>query len=54
MIEYYEQGNQRLREILDKFNKTRDIITIKQDVMDLVLLGNSKRFEEISSPANRH
>ena len=52
IIDYYQQGNQRLRDILDHFKETKDTHALKQDVADLVSLSNIKRFDEIMSPTN--
>ena len=52
IIDYYQQGNQRLRDILDRYRSTSDIQVFKLEIADLLMLGNGKRFDEISSPVN--
>ena len=52
VIEYYKQGNQRLRDILDKYNPSKDVFSLKQEISELVTLNYIKRFDDISSPTN--
>jgi hypothetical protein len=52
LADFYHQGNQRLRDILDNYKESKDLSVFKIEITDLVSLGSSKRFEEISSPTN--
>lgn len=51
MIDFYNQGNQRVQEILDKYGKNYDINNIKNDINDLLIM-QSKRTDHIQSPTN--